>query len=148
MATTARQIGIRPRPQTALPRALSRKATPSSGYLCGVWRRTNASIDFFIGGQKRSATWNQGGSADPMLSGRQRSTRGRPTSMSRPNDLAYTPLPLRILAGLAQACQDVKAKLSVEIKTLEQQTPAACRNPSASRTRGWQVIAVYPVRPA
>ena len=27
-----------------------------------------ASIDFFIGGQKRNATWNQGAAVDPMLS--------------------------------------------------------------------------------
>ena len=45
------------------------------------------------------------------------------------NDLAYTPLPLRILAGLAQACQDVKAKLAVEIKALKEQTPAVLSAP-------------------
>ncbi len=45
------------------------------------------------------------------------------------NDLAYTPLPLRILAGLAQACQDVKAKLAAEIKALQEQTPAILSKP-------------------
>lgn len=45
------------------------------------------------------------------------------------NDLAYTPLPLRILAGLAQACQDVKTKLAAEIKTLQDQTPAVLSTP-------------------
>ena len=45
------------------------------------------------------------------------------------NDLAYTPLPLRILAGLAQACQDVKAKLASEIKALQEQTPAILSKP-------------------
>ena len=45
------------------------------------------------------------------------------------NDLAYTPLPLRILAGLAQACQDVKAKLAAEIKALQEQTPAVLSEP-------------------
>src|SRR5690606_22756765 len=45
------------------------------------------------------------------------------------NDLAYTPLPLRILAGLAQACQDVKAELSVEINKLQQQTPVVLSKP-------------------
>ena len=45
------------------------------------------------------------------------------------NDLAYTPLPLRILAGLAQACQDVKARLAAEIKVLQAQTPAMLLNP-------------------
>lgn len=89
-----------------------------------------ASIDFFIGGQKRSATWNQGGSADPMLSAVSVfDSRTANIHVENTNDLAYTPLPLRILAGLAQACQDVKAKLSAEIKTLEQQTPAVLSKP-------------------
>jgi len=89
-----------------------------------------ASIDFFIGGQKRSATWNQGGSADPMLSAVSVfDSRTANVHVENTNDLAYTPLPLRILAGLAQACQDVKAKLSAEIKTLEQQTPVVLSKP-------------------
>ncbi|MCP1912689.1 hypothetical protein J2R96_005169 [Bradyrhizobium elkanii] len=48
------------------------------------------------------------------------------------NDLAYTPLPLRILAGVAQACQDVKAKLAAEIKSLQEQTPAVLSTPTAT----------------
>jgi energy-coupling factor transporter ATP-binding protein EcfA2 len=89
-----------------------------------------ASIDFFIGGQKRSATWNQGGSADPMLSAVSVfDARTANVHVENTNDLAYTPLPLRILAGLAQACQDVKAKLSAEIKTLQLQTPVVLSKP-------------------
>lgn len=89
-----------------------------------------ASVDFFIGGQKRSATWSQGGSADPMLSAVSVfDSRTANVHVENTNDLAYTPLPLRILAGLAQACQDVKAKLSAEIKTLEQQTPVVLSKP-------------------
>ncbi|WP_456680874.1 AAA family ATPase [Bradyrhizobium sp. USDA 3311] len=49
------------------------------------------------------------------------------------NDLAYTPLPLRILAGLAQACQDVKAKLAAEIKALQGQTPAVLSTPECKQ---------------
>ncbi|MGK2959511.1 MAG: hypothetical protein ACSLFB_14165 [Acidimicrobiales bacterium] len=45
------------------------------------------------------------------------------------NDLAYTPLPLRVLAALAQACQDIKAQLNKEIVTLESQTPAVIAQP-------------------
>jgi energy-coupling factor transporter ATP-binding protein EcfA2 len=89
-----------------------------------------ASVDFFIGGQKRSATWSQGGSADPMLSAVSVfDSRTASVHVENTNDLAYTPLPLRILASLAQACQDVKAKLSAEIQTLEQQTPAVLSKP-------------------
>jgi hypothetical protein len=46
------------------------------------------------------------------------------------NELAYTPLPLRILAALAQACQDIKAKLNAEIKALESQTPSVITKPA------------------
>ena len=48
------------------------------------------------------------------------------------NDLAYTPLPLRVLAGLAQACQDVKAELSAEIHKLQQQTPVVLSKPECN----------------
>ena len=89
-----------------------------------------ASIDFFIGGQKRNATWNQGGAVDPMLSAVSVfDSRTANIHVENTNDLAYTPLPLRILAGLAQACQDVKAELSAEIHKLQQQTPVVLSKP-------------------
>jgi len=89
-----------------------------------------ASIDFFIGGQKRNATWNQGGAVDPMLSAVSVfDSRTANIHLENTNDLAYTPLPLRILAGLAQACQDVKAELSAEIHKLQQQTPVVLSKP-------------------
>ncbi|MCL8484371.1 MULTISPECIES: AAA family ATPase [Bradyrhizobium] len=89
-----------------------------------------ASVDFFIGGQKRSASWIQGSAPDPMLSAVSVfDSRTANVHVENTNDLAYTPLPLRILAGLAQACQDVKAKLAVEIKALQEQTPAILSKP-------------------
>ncbi|MGX9120960.1 AAA family ATPase [Mesorhizobium sp. BHbsci] len=89
-----------------------------------------ASVDFFIGGQKRSATWTQGSAPDPMLSAVSVfDSRTANIHVENTNDLAYTPLPLRILAGLAQACQDVKAKLAAEIKVVQEQTPAVLSNP-------------------
>jgi energy-coupling factor transporter ATP-binding protein EcfA2 len=89
-----------------------------------------ASIDFFIGAQKRSAAWTQGTSPDAMLSAVSVfDSRTANVHVENTNDLAYTPLPLRILAGLAQACQDVKAKLTAEIKALQEQTPAVLSKP-------------------
>ncbi|MCA3566506.1 MAG: AAA family ATPase [Bradyrhizobium sp.] len=89
-----------------------------------------ASVDFFIGGQKRSASWTQGNAPDPMLSAVSVfDSRTANVHVENTNDLAYTPLPLRILAGLAQACQDVKAKLAAEIKALQDQTPAILSKP-------------------
>lgn len=89
-----------------------------------------ASIDFFIGAQKRSASWTQGSPPDAMLSAVSVfDSRTANVHVENTNDLAYTPLPLRILAGLAQACQDVKAKLAAEVKALQEQTPAVLSKP-------------------
>lgn len=90
----------------------------------------SASVDFFIGGQKRSTSWTQGSAPDPMLSAVSVfDSRTANVHVENTNDLAYTPLPLRILAGLAQACQDVKSKLAAEIKALQEQTPAILSKP-------------------
>jgi energy-coupling factor transporter ATP-binding protein EcfA2 len=89
-----------------------------------------ARIDFFIGGQKRSASWTQGNPADAMLSAVSVfDSQTANVHVENSNDLAYTPLPLRILAGLAQACKDIKAKLADEVKALEEQTPAILSKP-------------------
>ncbi|HQT74827.1 MAG TPA: AAA family ATPase [Acidiphilium sp.] len=89
-----------------------------------------ASVDFLIGGQKRIASWTQGNAPDPMLSAVSVfDSRTANVYVENTNDLAYTPLPLRILAGLAQACQDVKAKLAAEIKALQEQKPAILSRP-------------------
>ncbi|MGH7089762.1 MAG: AAA family ATPase, partial [Stellaceae bacterium] len=82
------------------------------------------------GGQKRAATWAQGQTADSMLSAVSVfDSRTANIHVENTNDLAYTPLPLRILAGLAQACQDVKAKLAAEVQALERQTPVVLSKP-------------------
>jgi hypothetical protein len=89
-----------------------------------------ASVDFCIGGQKRSGSWTQGSAPDAMLSAVSVfDSRTANVHVENTNDLAYTPLPVRILAGLAQACQDVKAKLAAEIKALQEQTPAVLSKP-------------------
>jgi ABC-type transport system involved in cytochrome c biogenesis ATPase subunit len=89
-----------------------------------------ASIDFYIGGQKHSATWSQGQAADPQLTAISVfDSRTANVHVDSTNDLAYTPLPLKILASLAQACQDLKTSLAVEIKALENQTPAILSDP-------------------
>ncbi len=92
-----------------LCRARSQKG---DGILPNIYAATSgtpaASIDFFIGAQKRSAAWTQGSPADAMLSAVSVfDSRTANVHVENTNDLAYTPLPLRILAGLAQACQDV-----------------------------------------
>lgn len=90
----------------------------------------SASIEFFIGGQKRSAAWSQGTAADAMLSAVSVfDSRTANVHVENTNDLAYTPLPLRVLAGLAQACQEVKSTLAAEIAAIRKQTPAFLTKP-------------------
>jgi energy-coupling factor transporter ATP-binding protein EcfA2 len=89
-----------------------------------------AMVDFCAGGTNRTATWANGHAPDPTLSAVSVFD-GRTASIhvDQTNDVAYTPLPLKILAGLAQACQDLKGKLNAEIKTLEAQKPAVLAQP-------------------
>jgi energy-coupling factor transporter ATP-binding protein EcfA2 len=89
-----------------------------------------ANVDFYIGAQKRSASWTQGRAPDAMLSAVSVfDSRTASIHVENTNDLAYIPLPLRILAGLAQACQEVKAQLSAEAKALVEKTPAVLSKP-------------------
>ena len=93
-----------------------------------------ASVEFFIGAQKRNAAWTQGSSPDAMLSAVSVfDSRTANIHVENTNDLAYTPLPLRILAGLAQVCQDVKSKLAAEIKALQEQTPTILTTPDCKQ---------------
>ncbi len=41
------------------------------------------------------------------------------------NDVAYTPFPMRVLEQLAEVCQQVKKRINVEIRELDDQTPEA-----------------------
>lgn len=104
----------------------------------------SAHVEFYIGGQKRNASWTQGSPTDAMLSAVSVfDSRTANVHVENTNDLAYTPLPLRILAGLAQACLDVKANLAAEIKTLQEQTPAILYNPECKpETEVGKLVAV------
>lgn len=94
-----------------------------------------ASIDYHVGGQKRSVRWTQGGSGEATLSAVSIfDSRTANVHVENTNDLAYTPLPLRILATLAQTCQDLKSKLSSEVVALEAQAPAVITSPSCKPT--------------
>jgi energy-coupling factor transporter ATP-binding protein EcfA2 len=91
----------------------------------------SATIEFTANGQFRSSDWVLNQPADGLLSSVSVfDSRTANVHVDQTNDVAYTPLPLRILASLAQACQDVKQKLAAEIKALEQQTPAVIAKPS------------------
>lgn len=90
----------------------------------------SATVEFSVGGQHRTAAWTGGQPPDPMLSAVSVfDSRTANIHVDQSNDVAYTPLPLRMLAGLAQACQDLKRKLNAEIKALEQHKPAVLAKP-------------------
>lgn len=95
----------------------------------------SAKIDFRIGAQNRSASWTQGSAADPMLSAVSVfDSRTANVHVENTNELAYTPMPLQILAGLAQVCQDLKAELSADIRRLEEQIPQIISEPTCQDT--------------
>jgi energy-coupling factor transporter ATP-binding protein EcfA2 len=90
-----------------------------------------ASIDFSVNGQNRTAGWTLGQPPDPLLSAVSIfDSRTANIHVDQTNDVAYTPLPLDILAGLAQACQEIKTRLNAEIAAIQKQTPAAITKPS------------------
>ena len=87
-----------------------------------------AEIAFRIGGQNRSILWKQDAPADTNLTAISVfDSRTAAVHVDATNDLAYTPMPLKIMAGLADACQSLKNRLAEEIKTLQEQTPAVLK---------------------
>ena len=94
-----------------------------------------ATIDFIVNGQNLSAAWTLGIPGDPALSAVSVfDSRTANVHVSQTNDVAYTPLPLKILAALAQTCQDVKGKLAAEVAALQKCTPAAISAPRCQAT--------------
>jgi hypothetical protein len=94
-----------------------------------------ATIDFTVNGQNQSAPWALGKPGEPVLSAVSVfDSRTANVHVSQTNDVAYTPLPLKILAALAQTCQDIKGKLADEIAALKKQTPNAITQPTCTAT--------------
>lgn len=90
-----------------------------------------AVLDFTVNGSNRSEMWLLGKSADPYLSAISVfDSRSANVHVDQTNDLAYTPLPLKILSRLAQVSQTVKERLGHETKRLQDQTPAALKTPA------------------
>jgi len=76
-----------------------------------------------------------GAQCDPILSAVSVfDSRTANVHVSQTNDVAYTPLPLKILGALAQICQEIKGRLTGEIAALKRQTPVAIASPSCRAT--------------
>jgi energy-coupling factor transporter ATP-binding protein EcfA2 len=92
-----------------------------------------AAVDFTVNGQNRHATWTGGAAADPLLSSVSVfDGRTANVHVDETNDVAYTPFPMKVLEGLAQAVQEIKSRIVAQVEALERQTPAALRQPECS----------------
>ena len=95
----------------------------------------SANIEYAIGGQNRSCAWQLGQPADTALSAVSVfDSRTANIHVDETNDVAYTPLPLKLLGGLAQLCKAVKDKIAAEIAQLQLQTPQSIKAPTCSST--------------
>ena len=84
-----------------------------------------ATIEFAVGGQSVRTTWEDGETADPLLSAVSVfDSRTASVHVDGENEVAYTPLPLHVLAQLASACREVRQRLQARIRELKGQTPA------------------------
>jgi energy-coupling factor transporter ATP-binding protein EcfA2 len=89
-----------------------------------------AAVDFAVGGQNRCAEWIGGKPGDPLLSMVSVfDSRTANVHVDETNDVAYTPLPMKVLGQLAQLCQQIKKRIGEDVATLEQQTPVAIKTP-------------------
>lgn len=87
-----------------------------------------AEVDFRVSGKIQSVVWKQGAAADSRLTAISVfDSRTAAVHVDATNDLSYTPLPLRIMAALADTCKTIKGKLDDEIRVIKNQTPAILR---------------------
>ncbi|CAP44981.1 AAA family ATPase [Bordetella petrii] len=94
----------------------------------------SATIEYVIGGQNRTCTWQHGQASDSALSTVSVfDSRTANIHVNETNDVAYTPFPLKLLGTLAQLCQSVKGKLNDEISQIEAQTPQVIHTPAWSQ---------------
>lgn len=95
----------------------------------------SATIEYAISGQNRTCAWQLGQPADTALSAVSVfDSRTANIHVDETNDVAYTPLPLKLLGTLAQLCKSVKDKLAAEITQLQAQTPQSIKTPRCSPT--------------
>lgn len=92
--------------------------------------KPTARIEYSVNGTNRVEQWVLGKASDPALSAVSVfDSRSANVHVDETNDLAYTPLPLKLLSALANACQEVRERLTREAARLKQQTPAVIANP-------------------
>lgn len=95
----------------------------------------SATIEYAISGQNRTCAWQLGQAADAALSAVSVfDSRTANIHVDETNDVAYTPVPLKLLGALAQLCKSVKDKLAAEVTQIKAQTPQSIQSPTCSST--------------
>jgi energy-coupling factor transporter ATP-binding protein EcfA2 len=94
-----------------------------------------ASVDFSVSDVNAHTRWQLNGATDPRLSAISVfDSRSASIQVEQSNDVAYTPLPLKVLASLADSCGMLKQRLNEAIKALEKQTPSVISAPTCKPT--------------
>jgi AAA domain len=92
--------------------------------------KPTAIIDFSVNEQNNSSTWILDKPANRVLSAVSVfDSRTASVHVEESNDLAYIPLPLKILESLAQTCKVLKQRLDNELEEIVRQTPDIIKNP-------------------
>lgn len=90
----------------------------------------SAVIDFVNNGANDSAPWTQGQPSNALLSAVSVfDSQTASVHVTQTNDVAYTPLPLKMLAELSRACDEVKTRLGKDVTALKGQIPAVISAP-------------------
>lgn len=89
-----------------------------------------AVVDYSVNGENRDGTWATGKPAPSILSAVSVfDCHTANVHVDQTNDVAYTPFPMKILEGLAQACLRIKERLAAEIEAIEKRTPLTLKRP-------------------
>ena len=89
-----------------------------------------AVIDYSTDGHNRSDGWKADKPSEPLLSSISVfDSRTANVHVDAVNDVAYTPFPMRVLARLAEVCQEVKRRIDLEVRELDRRSPAAVKTP-------------------
>ena len=94
-----------------------------------------ACIKFCVEDQHQEAQWQNGTVSHPILSSVSVfDSRTANVHVDETNNVAYTPLPMRLLEELAQVCKTLRDRLAAEVTTIQQLTPASLSAPKCTST--------------
>lgn len=90
----------------------------------------SATLEYAVGATSGSAKWSDGSPTDPLLSAVSVfDSDSAIVHVEKSNDIAYTPVPLNVLASLAEACREVKQEILAEKQKVQRAVPPGLVNP-------------------